>query len=236
MDALWWMSQLDLFMSLTRDLTMVTQQIFVAEEWVKDARNEAKAEAHSHAEAEKSLGTLKARKSAEAGLESTQDQAEDQCKKLYLTKIKLATQKQLVLNLKTDLEKAKVAAWKAEEAVEAPKQASYLLGVEEIEVRLDEELVKVYRDYHKVTWVEAFNLAEVLADSKWRAEVAKDKGQGKETKPPSEAKDAAKTKDAAKAKAKEAEANSKKVDPELKDTFAFQSTKKEDPPPPKAKT
>ena len=37
----------------------VTQQIFVTEEWVRDARNEAKAEAHSCAKIEKSLGALK---------------------------------------------------------------------------------------------------------------------------------------------------------------------------------
>ena len=37
----------------------VTQQVFVTEEWVRDACNEARAEAHSHAEVEKSLGSLK---------------------------------------------------------------------------------------------------------------------------------------------------------------------------------
>ena len=37
---------------------LVTQQVFVAEEWVRDARNEARAEAHSHAEVEKSLGAF----------------------------------------------------------------------------------------------------------------------------------------------------------------------------------
>ena len=47
--------------------------------------------------------------------------------------------------------------------------------------------------------------------------MAKDKGKGKEAKPPSEAKDATKAKDAAKAKdatikAKEAEAKSKEAD------------------------
>ena len=37
----------------------ITQQVFVAEEWVHDARNEANAEALSHADVEKSLGPLK---------------------------------------------------------------------------------------------------------------------------------------------------------------------------------
>ena len=48
-------------------------------------------------------------------------------------------------------------------------------------------------------------------------EVAKDKGKGKETKPPSETKDAAKAKEVA-AKAKKIEAKTKEVDPKAKDT------------------
>ena len=36
-----------------------TQQVFVAEEWVWDARNEISTEAHSRAETKKSLGALK---------------------------------------------------------------------------------------------------------------------------------------------------------------------------------
>ena len=37
----------------------VTEQVFVAKEWVRDAHNEARAEAHSLARVEKSLGALK---------------------------------------------------------------------------------------------------------------------------------------------------------------------------------
>ena len=37
----------------------VTQQIFAFEEWVKDARNQVKAEAYSHVEVKMSLGALK---------------------------------------------------------------------------------------------------------------------------------------------------------------------------------
>ena len=40
----------------------VVQEVFVAEEWVKDAHNKAKAEASSHVEIEKSLGDLKQEK------------------------------------------------------------------------------------------------------------------------------------------------------------------------------
>ena len=96
----------------------------MAEEWIRDARNEARAEASSRTEVEKSLGALKqkkqelatkltveekARNNAEAGLKNIQDQTEDQRKKLYFTEIELATQKQLVLDLKANLEKAKAA-------------------------------------------------------------------------------------------------------------------------------
>ena len=78
----------------------------MAEEWVHDARNEANAEALSHADVEKSLGALKqeqvelseklkvtdqARLSAEVGLKTVERQAEDQCQKLHLTEIDLAT-------------------------------------------------------------------------------------------------------------------------------------------------
>ena len=56
----------------------------------------------------------------------------------------------------------------AKEAVEAKKQASYLLGIEETPVRLTEELAKVCNDYCNVTWDEALNVAEVLVDLAWR--------------------------------------------------------------------
>ena len=67
-----------------------------------------------------------------------------------------------------------------------------------------------------------------------RTHEAKDKGKGKGSKPPSNAKDAAKAKEA-EAKAKEAEAKIKKVDPKAKDTPTSQLSQKEDSSPPKAK-
>ena len=106
--------------------------------------------------------------SAEAGLKNVQDQAEDQRKKRYLTEIELATQKQLVLDLKADLEKAKAIARTAEEAAKASREASYNLEVEEIEIQLAEELAEVCKDYCKETWIEALNLVGVPAASKWR--------------------------------------------------------------------
>ena len=66
-------------------------------------------------------------------------------------------------------------------------------------------------------------------------EVAKDKGKGKETKPPSEAEVAAKAKEAT-IKAKETDAKTKEIDPKAKDISASQPSQKEDPPLPKAKT
>ena len=36
----------------------ITQQIYVAEDWVKDARSEAKVEFNARSEVEKELGTL----------------------------------------------------------------------------------------------------------------------------------------------------------------------------------
>ena len=105
----------------------IAQQVYVAEEWVRDARKEAeaKAEALSHADVERSLGALKqeqaemakkfkavdqARLSVEAGLKTVERQAEDQRQKLHLTEIDLATEKQLDLDLKVELQKAKEAA------------------------------------------------------------------------------------------------------------------------------
>ena len=67
----------------------------MAEEWVKDTHNEAKAEAHSRFEIEKMVGNLKenqvklseqlkeairARDSFDAGLKNAEKQAEEQCK------------------------------------------------------------------------------------------------------------------------------------------------------------
>ena len=93
----------------------ITQQVYVAEEWVRVSRKEAKAEALSRVDVEKSLGALKqewvemseklkavdqARLNAEAGLKTVERQAENQCQKLHLTEIDLATERQLVKDLK----------------------------------------------------------------------------------------------------------------------------------------
>nr|POE89619.1 hypothetical protein CFP56_02337 [Quercus suber] len=100
--------------------------------------------------------------------ESDMDQAEDQRKQLHLREIDLAIQKQLVLDRKADLEKAKTVTRVAKEAAEAARQAFYNLGVEETEIRLVEELVEVCRDYCKETWEKAFDLVGVPTSSEWR--------------------------------------------------------------------
>ena len=96
----------------------VTQQVFVADEWVRNAHNEVRAEAHSHLEVEKALEAHKekhaelanklveadrARASAVASLKTAKKQAKDQRQKLHITEIELATQKQLVLELRSNL-------------------------------------------------------------------------------------------------------------------------------------
>lgn len=141
MDAYRRFKQPDLFLSLKRDLAMVsglthllnyilshffhfffllltwnpsvifmivTQQVFVAGEWVKYKSDQVRAEAHSNAETEKILGAFKEehaeltnnltisereRLNAVAGLKSAKTQAHDQRKKLYTTELDLATQK-----------------------------------------------------------------------------------------------------------------------------------------------
>ena len=71
----------------------------------------------------------------------------------------------MVLELKSELQKAKEVAQAEKKVIEAAKQASYLLGIEETETRLAEELAEVCRDYCKVSWEEALNLIEVPVDS-----------------------------------------------------------------------
>ena len=86
----------------------------MAEEWVKNARSEARAAFDARFEVEVELGALKenhskmakqlkeavrARDSAEAGLKTTEKQFEDIRKQLHYTEINIATEKQLVTEL-----------------------------------------------------------------------------------------------------------------------------------------
>ena len=108
----------------------------MVEEWVKDARNDAKAEAHSRSEIEKTVGSLKetqaklseqlkeairVRDSSDTSLKNTEKQAKEQRKQLHFTEINLATEKQLVKDLREELQKVREAAQLDKEAAEAEK-------------------------------------------------------------------------------------------------------------------
>ena len=90
----------------------------MAEEWVKNAHSEAKAAFDARSEVEVKLGALKenhskmaeqlkeavrARDNAEAGLKTTEKQFEDIRKQLHYTEINMATEKQLVTELREKL-------------------------------------------------------------------------------------------------------------------------------------
>ena len=155
----------------------------MAKEWYRKANNRAEAEALTRAEVEKSLGAVKqeqlelseklksadqARFNAEAGLKIAERQAVEQRQKLHSTEIDLVTQKQMVIDLQAELQKAKKEIQLAKEAIEAKKKASYQLGVEETEIRLAEELSEVCRDYCNTTWDKALIAAGVPANSALR--------------------------------------------------------------------
>ena len=58
------------------------------------------------------------RKSTQVGLKNADMQVEDQCKLHYQTEIKLAPSRQLVMDLRAELQQAKEAAQLAREAAE----------------------------------------------------------------------------------------------------------------------
>ena len=116
----------------------------MAEDWVKDACSEARAAFDALFEVEVELGALKenqsklaeqlneavrAKDSSEADLKTTEKQAEDLRKQLHYTEINLAIEKQLVIELREELRKAREAVQLVKEATEAEKQAAYILGV-----------------------------------------------------------------------------------------------------------
>ena len=159
----------------------------MVEKWVRNTRDEVNAEVHSRANAKKALGAFKeehteltkklreaesARLSAEASLKTAKTQVEDQRKKLYTTKLELATQKQFSTDLKAELKKVKDAAEKAtraaKEATKATERTSYERGVVDTEAWLANEVVVVCRDYYTESWGVAMDRAGVSTDSKLR--------------------------------------------------------------------
>ena len=164
-------------------IVQVTQQIYVTKEWVRNARDEVDAEAHSRANAKKMLGALKEKdknlanklkesdkecQSALAGLKNAEAQAENQRKLLYTTELNLATKKQKVLDFKAKLQKVKDVAWVARGAAEVAVNTSYEHGVADTEARLVEEVVMVCRDYVAKSWGVAMDKAGVPANSELR--------------------------------------------------------------------
>ena len=88
----------------------ITQQVYVAKEWVRNSHDEVKAEVQSRLEVEKALGALKeehaqlsekfkesdkAKLSAEASLKTMERQMKDQCQKLHITETNLAIESRL---------------------------------------------------------------------------------------------------------------------------------------------
>ena len=134
----------------------------MAEEWVKNARSEARAAMDARSETELELGALKenhskmaeqlkeavrARDSVEAGLKTMERQFEEVRKDLHYTEINLAMEKHMVTELREELHKARETVQLFKEAVEAEKQVAYALGVQETQGRLTEEFSAVARDY-----------------------------------------------------------------------------------------
>ena len=66
---------------------------------------------------------------------------------MHYTEINLTIEKQLVTELREELRKVREVAQLLKETVEAEKQATYTLGVEETQARLTGEFSAVARDY-----------------------------------------------------------------------------------------
>ena len=78
--------------------------------------------------AEQLKEAVRARDNVEAGLKMTERQFEEVRKELHYSEINLATEKQMVTELREELRKAREAAQLLKEATEAEKQAAYALG------------------------------------------------------------------------------------------------------------
>ena len=136
-----------------------------------DARAEVEVELgalkENHAKmAEQLKEAVRARDNAEADLKMTERQFEEVRKNLHYTEINLATEKQMVTELREEL--AREAAQLFKEAAEAEKQATYALGVQETQGRLTEEFSAVARDYCDISWGKALDVAGIPADSSLR--------------------------------------------------------------------
>ena len=118
--------------------------------------------------AEQLKEVVREKDSAEAGLKTTERQFEEILKELHYSEINLATEKQIVTELREELRKARKAAQLLKEATEAEKQAAYALGVQETQSRLTEEFSAVARDYCDITSGKALDAAGIPVDSSLR--------------------------------------------------------------------
>ena len=161
----------------------VTQQIFVVEKWAKKSRKDLNIEVQSRLATEKATSVLrlekdrltkeikealKAQDSAKASLKTTTKQAKEMRQQLYMFEINLATEKQMVSDLKVELIKTKETARLAREAAEAAVATSYERGVVDTEARLTEEVAVVCKDYITMSWGVALDREAVPADSDLR--------------------------------------------------------------------
>ena len=150
---------------------------------MKNARGETKVALDARVEVETELGALKekhakmakqlkeavrARDSAEAGLKTTERQFEEVRKELHYSEINLATEKQMVTELREELRKAREIAQLFKDAAEDEKQAAYALGVQETQSRLIEKFFVVAKDYCNISWGKTLDAAGILADSSLR--------------------------------------------------------------------
>ena len=98
-------------------------------------------------------------------MKTTEKQFEDIRKQLHYMEINMATEKQLVTELRKELQKVREAAQLLKEATEAEKQAADILGMEETQARLKKEFFAVAKDYCDISWGKALDVAGVPADS-----------------------------------------------------------------------
>ena len=138
-----------------------------------DARFETEVELdalkENHSKMTKQLKeAVRAKDSAEASLKTMERQFEEVRKQLHYTEINMATEKQLVTELREKLRKAREAAQLFKEVAEAEKQAAYSLGVQETQGRLTEEVSVVVRDYCDISWGKALDVPGIPVDSSLR--------------------------------------------------------------------
>ena len=161
----------------------VTQEVYVAKDWLRSTDNNLNVEIQNRHDVEKAFGMANhkkmqlaeklkaaesAQKSVEAGLKSAEAQVEDQRKEPYTIQLNLAAEKAAVLDLKSKLQKAEEALKVAQEAATAVETSAYERGVLETEARLTAEVTTVCREYCVETYNQALDRAGIPADSNLR--------------------------------------------------------------------